>query len=166
MWRNVLDKLEIGVYIVGFLAITMTFITLMRNGDVFSPSTCLLLKHQALVDSWVCGFVPLEQFSFYNRRCGRLVTSTLTPPSALYGTVRNLSGRLFGICVEPGGYRSRTIYGHLLPLQTWQISRRIVKKERCYYICCQRDCDVTMFLSSPLRGRCLHLGIFRKRTYR
>ena len=32
----------------------MTLITLMRNGDIFSPSTCLLLKHQALVDSWVC----------------------------------------------------------------------------------------------------------------
>jgi len=27
---------------------------LMRNGDIFSRSTCLLLKHQALVDSWVC----------------------------------------------------------------------------------------------------------------
>ena len=54
MWRNVLDKLEIGVYIVGFVANTMTLITLMRNGDIFSRSTCLLLKHQALVDSWVC----------------------------------------------------------------------------------------------------------------
>ena len=54
MWRNVLDKLEIGVYIVGFVANTMTLITLMRNGDIFPPSTCLLLKHQALVDSWVC----------------------------------------------------------------------------------------------------------------
>ena len=53
-WRNDLVKLEIGVYIVGFVANTMTLITLMRNGDIFSPSTSLLLKHQALVDSWVC----------------------------------------------------------------------------------------------------------------
>ena len=53
-WRNYLVKLQIGVYIVGFVANTMTLITLMRNGDIFPPSTCLLLKHQALVDSWVC----------------------------------------------------------------------------------------------------------------
>ena len=53
-WRKELVKLEIPVYIVGFVANTMTLITLMRNGDMFSPSTCLLLKHQALVDSWVC----------------------------------------------------------------------------------------------------------------
>ena len=54
MWRKVVVKLEICVYIVGFGANSMTLITLMRNGDIFSPSTCLLLKHQALVDSWVC----------------------------------------------------------------------------------------------------------------
>ena len=54
MWRKDLVTFEIPVYIVGFVANTMTFITLMRNGDIFSPSTCLLLKHQALVDSWVC----------------------------------------------------------------------------------------------------------------
>ena len=53
-WRNYLVKLQIGVYIVGFVANTMTLITLMRKGDIFTPSTCLLLKHQALVDSWVC----------------------------------------------------------------------------------------------------------------
>ena len=54
MWRKDLVKLEIPVYIVGFVANTMTLITLIRNGDMFSPSTCLLLKHQALVDSCVC----------------------------------------------------------------------------------------------------------------
>ena len=54
MWRKEFVKLEIAVYIVGIVANTMTFITLIRNGDIFSPSTCLLLKHQALVDSWVC----------------------------------------------------------------------------------------------------------------
>ena len=54
MWRNDLVKLEIPVYIIGFVANTMTLVTLMRNGDMFSPSTYLLLKHQALVDSWVC----------------------------------------------------------------------------------------------------------------
>ena len=54
MWRSALVYLQLVVYVVGFVANAMTFITLMRNGDIFSPSTCLLLKHQALVDSWVC----------------------------------------------------------------------------------------------------------------
>ena len=54
MWRKLLVKLEIVVYSVGFVTNAMTFIALMRNGDIFSPSTCLVLKHQALVDSWVC----------------------------------------------------------------------------------------------------------------
>ena len=54
IWRKDLVQLEIPVYIVGFVANIMTLITLMRNGEIFSPSTCLLLKHQALVDSWVC----------------------------------------------------------------------------------------------------------------
>ena len=54
MWRKDLVKLEVAVYIVGFVANTLTFITLMRNSAICSPSTCLLLKHQALVDSWVC----------------------------------------------------------------------------------------------------------------
>ena len=40
--------------IVGYVANKITFITLVRNGDMFLPSTCILLKHQALVDSWIC----------------------------------------------------------------------------------------------------------------
>ena len=75
-------------------------------------------------------------------------------------------GAIFFICVERGCYRSRKIHFHLFPLQTWQISRRLVKKEHCCLIRCQRDCDVTMFLSSPFRARCLHFGIFHIRTYR
>ena len=54
VWCKVLVKLEIVVYIVGYVANAMTFIALMRNGDIFPASTCLVLKHQALVDSWVC----------------------------------------------------------------------------------------------------------------
>ena len=34
MWRKVLDKLEIGVYIVGFVANTMTLNTLMTPSCV------------------------------------------------------------------------------------------------------------------------------------
>ncbi|KAI0220078.1 hypothetical protein LSAT2_028392, partial [Lamellibrachia satsuma] len=45
---------QVTICIVGYVANKITFITLVRNGDMFSPSTCLLLKHQALVDSWIC----------------------------------------------------------------------------------------------------------------
>ena len=45
---------QLIICIVGYVANKITFITLLRNGDMFSPSTCLLLKHQALVDSWIC----------------------------------------------------------------------------------------------------------------
>ena len=47
----------------GYLANKITFITLLRNGDIFSSSICILLKHQALVDSWICamGIILLMQ---------------------------------------------------------------------------------------------------------
>ena len=49
--------------IVGYAANKITFVTLVRNGDMFSPSICLLLKHQALVDSTICamGIILLLQ---------------------------------------------------------------------------------------------------------
>ncbi|KAI0220079.1 hypothetical protein LSAT2_028393, partial [Lamellibrachia satsuma] len=45
---------QLVLSIVGYLANKITFITLLRNGDMFSSSICILLKHQALVDSWIC----------------------------------------------------------------------------------------------------------------
>ena len=45
---------QVTICTVGYVANKITFITLLRNGDMFWPSTCLLLKHQALVDSTIC----------------------------------------------------------------------------------------------------------------
>ena len=49
-----LGNSQLVLSIIGFVANKVTFITLVRNGDMFSPSICILLKHQALVDSWLC----------------------------------------------------------------------------------------------------------------
>ncbi|KAI0220081.1 hypothetical protein LSAT2_028395, partial [Lamellibrachia satsuma] len=54
MWLNVLVKFQLVFSVVGFIVNKITLITLVRNGDTFSAAICLLLKHQALVDSWVC----------------------------------------------------------------------------------------------------------------
>ena len=45
---------QLVLSILGYFANKVTFVTLVRNGDMFSPAICLLLKHQALVDSWIC----------------------------------------------------------------------------------------------------------------
>ena len=49
-----LGNSQLVLSIIGYVANKVTFITLVRNGDMFSPAICLLLKHQALVDSWIC----------------------------------------------------------------------------------------------------------------
>ena len=54
MLLELLDRCQLVLSIVGYVANKMTFITLVRNGEMFSPAICLLLKHQALVDSWIC----------------------------------------------------------------------------------------------------------------
>ena len=54
MWLEVLDRCQLVLSIVGYVANKITFITLVRNGEVVSPVICLILKHQALVDSWIC----------------------------------------------------------------------------------------------------------------
>ena len=63
MWLKVLHHCQLFLSIVGYVANKITFITLVRNGDMFSPAICLLLKHQALVDSWICamGIILLLQ---------------------------------------------------------------------------------------------------------
>ncbi|KAI0219840.1 hypothetical protein LSAT2_028638 [Lamellibrachia satsuma] len=54
---------QFTVSFIGYVANKITFITFVRNGDMFSPSICLLLKHQALVDSTICaiGIILLLQ---------------------------------------------------------------------------------------------------------
>ena len=54
LWLKVLDDCQLVLSIVGYVANKITFITLVRNGDMFSTAICQLLKHQALVDSWIC----------------------------------------------------------------------------------------------------------------
>ncbi|KAI0220082.1 hypothetical protein LSAT2_028396 [Lamellibrachia satsuma] len=54
LWLKVLVKFQLFLSVVGYIANTVTFIALVRNGDIFSSDICLLLKHQALVDSWIC----------------------------------------------------------------------------------------------------------------
>ncbi|KAI0220083.1 hypothetical protein LSAT2_028397, partial [Lamellibrachia satsuma] len=58
---------------VGYVANKVTFITLLKNGHMFSPAICLLLKHQALLDSWVSAMgtilllqPPLWKIGHYN----------------------------------------------------------------------------------------------------
>ena len=54
VWLVALDRSQLVLSVVGFLANTVTFITLTRNGDMFQYAICLLLKHQAVLDSLVC----------------------------------------------------------------------------------------------------------------
>jgi len=54
VWLVALYQSQLVLSIGGFLANTVTFITLTRNGDMFQPAICLLLKHQAVLDSLVC----------------------------------------------------------------------------------------------------------------
>ena len=54
MWLKVLVKFQLVLSVAGYVANTVTCIALVRNGDMFSSDICLLLKHQALVDSWIC----------------------------------------------------------------------------------------------------------------
>ncbi|KAI0220080.1 hypothetical protein LSAT2_028394 [Lamellibrachia satsuma] len=58
---------QLALSIVGYVANKLTFITLAKNGDMFSPYICLLLKHQALVDSSICamGIILLLQPSMW-----------------------------------------------------------------------------------------------------
>ena len=52
-WAIVLDQCQLALTCIGYVANKVTFITLVKNGHMFSPAICLLLKHQALLDSWV-----------------------------------------------------------------------------------------------------------------
>ena len=58
-WHDALFWCHLVVYLVGVVANKLTFITLMKNGDMFSPAICLLLKHQSLVDLSVSILAPI-----------------------------------------------------------------------------------------------------------
>ena len=50
-WSIVLDRCQLVLTCIGYVGNKVTFITLVKNGRMFSPGICLLLKHQALLDS-------------------------------------------------------------------------------------------------------------------
>ena len=50
-WSIVLDRCQLALTFIGYLANKITFVTLVKNGRMFSPAICLLLKHQTLLDS-------------------------------------------------------------------------------------------------------------------
>ena len=54
VWMIAFDNVQLVLSVVGYIANKMTFITLVRHGHMFSPAIRLLLKHQALADSWIC----------------------------------------------------------------------------------------------------------------
>ena len=54
-WAIVLDRCRLALTFIGWLANKVTFVTLVKNGRMFSPGICLLLKHQALLDSCASG---------------------------------------------------------------------------------------------------------------
>ena len=55
-WRRIMNNGQLVLTVTGVVANIMTFVTLTVNGGSFCPLTCLLLKHQALIDASVCAF--------------------------------------------------------------------------------------------------------------
>ena len=54
-WEAAVDRSQTVMALLGFGANIVTLATLIRNGThFFSPTICLLLKHQSLVDSVIC----------------------------------------------------------------------------------------------------------------
>ena len=53
-WIQSFDKIQLVCTSVGFLANLLTLVTLVRNHHGFSRLILILLRHQSLVDAWVC----------------------------------------------------------------------------------------------------------------
>ena len=54
-YKSVIDKLQFFMTIIGFLGNSMVFITLSKNGHMFtSPTILRLLKNQTVADALVC----------------------------------------------------------------------------------------------------------------
>ena len=54
LWADIVDKLQIIMDIIGFVANVATAITLHQNGSAFSPVIRILFQHQSLVDALIC----------------------------------------------------------------------------------------------------------------
>ena len=96
---------QLTLSIVGYVANKITFITLLRNGDMFSHSTCLLLKHQALVDSWICamGIILLLQPPMWttgNTNFDTLVCHTWHGQTPFWGAILLSVWNLAAIAVD------------------------------------------------------------------
>ena len=104
-WSIVLDRCQLVLTCIGYVGNKITFITLVKNGRMFSPGICLLLKHQALLDSAASamGTILLLQPKFW--KTGRygfdVVLCHVWHSQGLYWTTINLSvWNLVAIAVE------------------------------------------------------------------
>ena len=70
-WRGSIFWFHLMVSFIGVVANTITFSTLVKNGDMFSPTIRFLLRHQSLVDLSVCSLAPifLLQPPMWNTNC-------------------------------------------------------------------------------------------------
>ena len=54
-YKGIIDKLQFAMTIIGFLGNVIVYITLSKNGHMFtSPTMLSLLKNQSIADSIVC----------------------------------------------------------------------------------------------------------------
>ena len=142
---------QLTLSIVGYVANKITFITLLRNGDMFSHSTCLLLKHQALVDSWICamGIILLLQPPMWttgNTNFDTLVCHTWHAQTPFWGAILLSVWNLAAIAVD-------RYLAVCRPLKYSQVSRKNHVLWHCWYVRCSPGHRYTDFLSSPVRRR-------------
>ena len=57
---DVINRLQLAITSVGFFANAATYVTLTFNSERLSPLVLLLIKHQALIDTVVCGMGSLK----------------------------------------------------------------------------------------------------------
>ena len=105
LWSITLNRFQLTLTCIGYVANMVTFITLVRNGRMFSPAICLLLKHQALLDSWASAMgtilllqPPLWKTGNYN--FDQAVCYLWHSRGAYWATIYMSVGNLVAIAVE------------------------------------------------------------------
>ena len=53
-WSDPLDLIKLLTMTIGFVVNALTFATLYKNGDAFSPAILTLFRHQSIADALVC----------------------------------------------------------------------------------------------------------------
>ena len=111
LWLFVLQKAELVVLVIGYLANVVTLIALQRSGCYFNPAICLLLKHQSLVDSCVSA----------------LATIILLQPFMWRTGVQNMDSLLCGV------WHSQAMYWGVVFISVWNLV--LVSVERYMAVC-------------------------------